>query len=169
METHHTTLFEEGGEGNQGVGACGAEFGYFEHALGGAMPGPAAGWIENPDVGDSEIEVVVDALPHFGEAVVFGEDLDADERRGAEDLFGRAVIDDHADVGDAEAGGGHLDALFGNYVDTPLLAAGIVIGKDCALKSRVIKFSQVTLQNSPVYIVTIGPVARAQVFVDADK
>jgi hypothetical protein len=30
--------------------------------------------IEDPDVGDSEIEIVLDPLAHLGEPVVFGED-----------------------------------------------------------------------------------------------
>ena len=77
------------------------------------VPGEAADGIEEPDVLDAHGEVVVDALLQLGEGVAGREDLDAEERGGADDALGGPAKGQDANVGNAEAGSGGLDALLG--------------------------------------------------------
>jgi len=67
---------EEFGERNGGIGVFGAEFLGLLHPVSGTAPGLTLAGIEDPDVGDSEIEIVLDPLAHLGEPVILGEDLD---------------------------------------------------------------------------------------------
>src|ERR1019366_6225766 len=93
------------GERSRGIGVFGAEFLGLPHSLTGTAPGSARVGIEDPDVGDSEIEIVLDPLAHLGEPVVFGEDLDTDQGRRAEDLLGLG-FSAHANIRYAEPGWG---------------------------------------------------------------
>ena len=157
---------EEIGERNGGIGVFGAEFLGLPHTVTGAAPGSARVGIEDPDVGDSEIEVVLDPLAHLGKPVVFGEDLDTDQGRRAEDLLGRSFRAD-ANIRYAEPGRRHLHALFGRGVNPPLFPMAVIECGDCSLQTSVVEFAYIALQKHAIHVVTIGTVAGSQVLVNA--
>ena len=70
--------------------------------------------VEHPDVGNSHRQVIVDANFHPAHAVLWREDLNADERRLGEYFFAR-FAHGHANVRDAEARGPNLNPDFGHY------------------------------------------------------
>src|SRR5450759_226434 len=132
----------------------------------GAAPGLTLAGIEDPDVGDSEIEIVLDPLAHLGEPVVFGEDLDTDQGRRAEDLLGLG-FSAHANIRYAEPGWRHLHALFGRGVNPPLFPMVVIECGDCGLQTPVVEFAHIALQKHAVHVVAIGTVAGGQVLVNA--
>src|ERR1035441_500161 len=102
---------EEFGERNGGIGVFGAEFLGLPHPIMVTLPGSTLVRIEDPDVGDSEVEIVLHPLAHLGEPVILGEDLNTDHGRRAKDLFGLGFGAD-ADVRYAEPGRRDPHALF---------------------------------------------------------
>ena len=100
------------------------------------------------------------------------EDLDAEERWGADDALGRLggfTEGQDADVGNAEAGGGDLDALLGESADLPGLAVGEEDGGKETLDGAVRLLSQVALLDLSVDVVAVRVVGVRQVVVDRDE
>src|SRR5262249_17483032 len=94
-----------------------------------SAPGPR---IQEPDIGNAQGQVVVNALQNLGHAIVFGKNLDAEEGRPPENQLGWIVALNHAHIRYAETIGLHLDTLLRDYADSPLLfAADQISDKKC--------------------------------------
>ena len=150
-------------------GAFGAQFLDFQHPLRRAAIRLAILGIQDPDVRDAEGNVVANPLLHSRHAVFRRKNLNTDERRRSKDLFRRLRSRDHADVRHAKSSGRHLHAHFRVDMYTPFLTAGVQIGKNSALQSRVIEISQVPLLDDAIHVVAIGAECRGQVLLNADK
>src|SRR2546425_8653916 len=72
-------LLEQLREGYEERRVFRAQFGHLVHARGGAAVGLARGRIEQPNVLDTEGEIVVDALAYSRKTVFGGEDFNTDE------------------------------------------------------------------------------------------
>jgi hypothetical protein len=136
------------------------------HSAGSTAPGVPCGRIEDPDVGDTESEVVFHPLAHFRKTIVRREDLDTNEGRSPDDLI-RRLDYDQTNVWNAKARRQDLNALFYEGPEPPLLPVRPVIECDLRLQPGMILLAQVALQNHPVDVVAIRAVAGAQIFVDA--
>src|ERR1019366_3346145 len=123
---------EEAVEGHYNLGIFGAEFSHFRDSAHDAAPSLAGPGVDDPDVADAEVEEIGDAFLHVRQAVVFGQDFDADKRRRFEDLFHR-FAEYHTDIRHAKAGGRDLHALLGHDANSPLIPPGMKIEKRLAL------------------------------------
>ena len=84
----------------------------FDHASLGSDVAFAQAGIDDPDVRYAELQIIVDLLLHVVQSVVFGENLDAEMRRGSENLSLELRILYDRYVGNAKTSGTDLDALF---------------------------------------------------------
>ena len=85
----------------------------FEPAAGGKVETAAISGVDDPDIAYSHPAVVLEPLEIAIDAVLGREDFNDGDGRGLNDLFAWGRGGQHADVGDAEAGGRDLNAEFG--------------------------------------------------------
>src|SRR5580658_3148483 len=161
--------FEDRIQRHNDFGILGAEDCRFGHALRGTVVTFAAVRIDDPDVGDAECEIVVDALLDPRHAIFAGQYFYPDEWRLAQNRLLLFLAENHANVGDAEACESDLYAPFGKNLDIPLLSPVVKIGADSHLKGRVILFSQISLQDEAIDVVAVGAIGCVQVLAHADQ
>ena len=87
----------------------------------------------------------------------------------AKDLLGGFRAGHDANIRDAKASGGDLDALFGNDVNSPFFLAHKEITRDLHLQSRVVVLAQVALLHHSVDIIAVRAVACGKVFLNAHQ
>jgi hypothetical protein len=161
----------EGGEGEFDGGAGDGEGRLLRlvEAVGVGEVSAAGVGVNEPDVLDAEAEVVGDALLEAGEGVFGGEDLDDEQGWGAEDVLAWCVFPNNGDVGDAEAGGGYLHAVFGEDFRLPELCIDSEEDREKALHLGMFNLAQVSLLDLAINIVAIRTIAGVQVFLDRDE
>src|SRR5580658_8558 len=88
----------------------------------------AAPRIDDPDVGNTEGEIVVNALLDPRHAIFARQYFDTDEGRLTQNRLLLFLAENYADVRDTEAGRRDLDAPFGHGLDVPKFAARPEVG-----------------------------------------
>src|SRR5262249_46755832 len=99
-----------------------------------------------------------DAVLHFGHAIAEGEDFDAEEGRLVDNPAVAWLADDYCQVWHSIARLCHLDSLFGDHDDSPLLLVVAQITAEQLLQTAVIPFTHVPLQKYAVEVLAIRTV-----------
>ncbi len=89
--------------------------------------------IENPDIGNTEGQIVVDTFLHIAQPVVFGKNLDADQRGLSEHWLNSLNPAHDANVRNAKAMGAYAQALFNYDPNLPFALANPKPGRQAGL------------------------------------
>ncbi len=162
---------EEVGEadGDGGVGDAEGAVLRLQEALGGGEPAAALPGVDGPDVLHAKTGVVVDAFLEIAEEVVLREDLDAEQRREADDGVAWVRAAENAEVRYAEVSGRGLDALLRENADLPILAMIAEDAGEDALDEGVGLLAAVALLEDAVEEVAVGPVGGGEVLGDGNE
>ncbi len=144
-------------------------FGEVLDTLSGDEPCAATDRIHQPDILDAHGEIILDALGHAGKRVFGGKDLDANQGWNTEDRTWCDTCSDGADVGDAKACGGDLDALFREWTKAPLTAVVKENREEEALDGCMRCLAQVALLDFAVDIVAVRAVGGGEILADRDE
>lgn len=110
--------------------------------------------IDHPYVLHTEGEVVVDLFLQILRPIFPGKDLDHSKRRLDYDPSPGFAARDHADVGNAKAGGFDLHTDFGPYPNSAI--AGTQIRDDCSLQITLFDFPHVSLYDLSVNVLAVS-------------
>ena len=157
------------GDADRGVGDGQGAVGRLLESFGGGDIDAALHGVDDPDDVSSHLQVVVHADLQVAEGVCGGEDFDAGEGRCADDGLNRVGAAQDADVRDAEACGGDLEALFGAGDDMPGAAIGVDDAGDGCLHHGVRPFAHVSLPQFAVDVIAVGAVGRREVLRDGGQ
>ncbi len=113
-------------------------------------------------------DVVPNTLEHLAQGVFMREDLDAEDGRGADNLFAAMFRASDREVGDAKVACRHLHARLEGRPDLPLVALREEAAVENALQGAVIHFAHIALLNETIEVVDIGPEGCAQLHLDRE-
>ena len=125
--------------------------------------------IDDPDVGDAELEIIVHAILHADYGVLRGHHFDAEIGRAREDFYFREGHFRYDDIGNPDAIGADSHAKFWKRLQQLGCLGTVKPGCDLALGIAVFSFSRVSLQNFTLDEVAVGAIAGAQVFVHRNE
>src|ERR1700738_1345384 len=131
--------------------------------IAGVDEGGALDGVDDPEVEDAHVEVVIEYADGAGEAVFWGENLDAEDGRSDANFFEGAFVGDDADVGNAYAGRGYAGAQLRDDTDIPLGAVSEEPGANCDLQGAVLELAEVAFLKNAVYEVTVGVVCGVEI------
>ena len=118
---------------------------------------------------DAKIDVVIYPLLESAESVLRRQNLNTDERSGADNFIPGIVFSNNAQVGDSKSRVRNLDPLFGQGKHVPGIPILVEDNYKRRLQGRMTSFTQISLLDLAVDKIAIGSEARAQIFVQGNE
>lgn len=135
-----------------------------------AVNGPdvARDGVDDPDGGHAHAGVLLHALEDAAEAILGGEDFDAEDGGVRKHRLDRRARGEHTNVRDADSSRAYPDPQLRDGAQLPLRSELPEDGGDGGLNQPVLLLTQSTLLNFTVDVIAIGAVHGMQVLLHRD-